>query len=243
MSELLDKTLSQIVTENYQAAYVFEKYGLDFCCKGKRPLKDACLEKKVNADALLNELNIALSTKTEGGQFNNMSLTELAEYIVRVHHNYVKQNAPQIFAYVTKVATKHGDRFPYMVEVYRLFAAVQEEMMQHMMKEEQVLFPRIKQLEFFEKPQHGIDYLKAPIEVMEHEHDHAGSLMQQIRKLTTNYTAPDDACTTHRLTIAALKGFEEDLHQHVHLENNILFPKAMEKFQQLKEEPATCRIS
>jgi regulator of cell morphogenesis and NO signaling len=242
MSELLNKTLSQIVTDNYQAAYVFEKYGLDFCCKGKRPLADACIEKKVNTNALLSELNIALSTKTGGEQFNNMSLTELAEYIVRVHHNYVKQNAPQIFAYVTKVATKHGDRFPYMVEVYRLFAEVQEEMAQHMMKEEKILFPRIKQLEFFEKPQGSIDYLEAPIEVMEHEHDHAGSLMQQIRNLSNNYTAPDDACTTHRLTIAALKGFEEDLHQHVHLENNILFPKAIEKFK-LLNEAANCSIS
>src|SRR5215213_5724651 len=113
MTDLLDRTLSQIVTENYQAAYVFEKYGLDFCCKGKRPLKDACKEKQIAVDNLLNELNIALSTRTVGNAFTEMSLTELAEYIVRVHHNYVKQNAPQILAYVTKVATKHGDHFPY----------------------------------------------------------------------------------------------------------------------------------
>src|SRR5687767_13821754 len=127
MTELLDKTLSQIVTENYQAAYVFEKYGLDFYCKGKRPLKDACSEKQIGVDKLLNELDVALSTKTAGTEFSNMSLTELAEYIVRVHHNYVKQNAPQIFAYVTKVATKHGERFPYMIKVYHLFAEVKEE--------------------------------------------------------------------------------------------------------------------
>jgi regulator of cell morphogenesis and NO signaling len=243
MSDLLNKTLSQIVTENYQAAYVFEKYGLDFCCKGKRPLKDACVEKQIDVDNLLNELNIALSTKTAGTEFDKMSLTELAEYIVRVHHNYVKQNAPQIFAYVTKVATKHGDRFPYMIEVYRLFAEVQQEMAEHMLKEEKILFPRIKQLEFFEKPHNSIDFLQAPIDVMEHEHDHAGRLMEQIRKATNNYTVPEDACTTHRLTVAALKGFEEDLHQHVHLENNILFPKAIEAYKRLNEQPATCRIS
>jgi regulator of cell morphogenesis and NO signaling len=236
MTELLDKTLSQIVTENYQAAYVFEKYGLDFCCKGKRPLKDACSEKQIGVDKLLNELGVALSTKTAGTEFSNMSLTELAEYIVRVHHNYVKQNAPQIFAYVTKVATKHGERFPYMIKVYHLFAEVQEEMAQHMMKEEKILFPRIKQLDFFEKPHDSIDFLQAPIDMMEQEHDHAGTLMQKIRMETNNYSVPDDACTTHRLTIAALKGFEEDLHQHVHLENNILFPKAIEKYKSLAGE-------
>jgi regulator of cell morphogenesis and NO signaling len=241
MNELLNKTLSQIVTENYQAAYVFERYGLDFCCKGKRPLRDACEEKQIGVDNLLKELDIALSTNTAGKEFNNMSLTELAEYIVRVHHNYVKENAPQIFAYVTKVATKHGDRFPYMIKVYHFFAEVQQEMAQHMMKEEKILFPRIKQLDFFEKPHNSIDFLQAPIDVIEEEHDHAGKLMNEIRVATNNYTAPDDACTTHRLTIAALKGFEEDLHQHVHLENNILFPKAIEKFKSLNPE-TTCQV-
>lgn len=241
MNELLNKTLSQIVTENYQAAYVFEKYGLDFCCKGKRPLKDAVEEKQIGVDSLLNELNIALSSNTAGREFNNMSLTELAEYIVRVHHKYIKENAPQIFAYITKVATKHGDRFPYMIRVYHFFAEVQQEMDQHMLKEEKILFPRIKQLDFFEKPNHSADFLQAPIDVMEDEHDHAGRLMNEIRVATNNYTAPDDACTTHRLTIAALKGFEEDLHQHVHLENNILFPKAMEKFNSLNSE-TSCQV-
>jgi regulator of cell morphogenesis and NO signaling len=233
MSEVLNKTLSQIVTENYQAAYVFEKYGLDFCCKGKRQLKDACEEKQISIDSLLNEINIVLSAKPIGPDFNNMSLMELTGYVVRVHHTYVKKNAHKILAYVTKVAAKHGDRFPYMIEVCKLFSEVQEEMMQHMFKEEKILFPRISQLELPDKPSTSIDFLQAPIDVMEHEHDHAGSLMQQIRVLTNNYQAANDACTTHRLTFTALKDFEEDLHQHVHLENNILFPKAIETFKKL----------
>src|SRR5215216_4941649 len=109
MTELLNKTLSQIVNENFQAARVFEKYGLDFCCKGKRPLKEACAEKELGTDTILNELKNVSSTANAASDFQNMSLTELSEYIVRVHHSYVKLNAPQICDYALRVASKHGD--------------------------------------------------------------------------------------------------------------------------------------
>jgi regulator of cell morphogenesis and NO signaling len=227
MTELMNKTLSQIVTENYQAARVFEKYGLDFCCKGKRPLTDACREKSVAVDNVVKELSEALSGLDTEREFNEMSLTELAEYIVRIHHNYVKQNMPQTLMYVLKVATKHGNRYPYMQKVYELFAALTEDMSQHMVKEEKILFPRIKLLELNAAPQNPVAYITGPVEVMEHEHDEAGTTMQKIRVLTGNYQAPDDACTTFRLALASLQAFEADLHHHVHLENNILFPKAI----------------
>ena len=238
MQELSNKNLSQIVTDHYQAARVFENYGLDFCCKGKRPLSEACEEKKISIDQILNELNIAFATGDTPAAFNNMSLTELAEYIVRVHHGYVKLNMPQIFNYLDRVASKHGDRFPFMVEVYKLFGELQEELGQHLIKEEKILFPRIKIMELHAADDVSKDFIEAPIEVMESEHDHAGAIMAKIRELTSNYTAPDQACTTFRLSLEALKAFEEDLHQHVHLENNILFPKAIKLFA----PPSSCSI-
>jgi regulator of cell morphogenesis and NO signaling len=222
-----DNTLSQIVTENYQAARVFEKYGLDFCCKGKRPLVEACTEKGISPEALIAELEASIATPEQGKDFNGYSLSELAGYIVRVHHTYVKLNGPQTFSYVTRVAAKHGDRFPYMKEVYELFAEVLEEMGTHMEKEELVLFPRIKQLELSEAINVPLEYLGAPIDVMEAEHEHAGDLLARIRQLTNDYTAPAGACTTHGLALSSLQAFEQDLHQHVHLENNILFPKTL----------------
>ncbi|HEX6332721.1 MAG TPA: iron-sulfur cluster repair di-iron protein [Flavisolibacter sp.] len=233
MNELANKNLSRIVTENYQAARVFEKYGLDFCCKGKRPLQEACDEKGIATEQLLGELEAAIALPATGNDFNQMSLTELAEYIVRVHHSYVRLNMPQIISYVHRVATKHGDRYPYMIQVFNLFAELQDEMTHHMMKEEKVLFPRIKMLEI-EEPQNGVDYLQAPIDMMEAEHDRAGTIMQQIRELTSDYAAPAGACTTFQLSLSSLRAFEEDLHQHVHLENNILFPKSIQKFEQVK---------
>ena len=227
MTELMNQTLSQIVTENYQAAQVFEKYGLDFCCKGKRPLTDACKEKSLPVENVVKDLTQALNSADNQKEFKEMSLTELAEYIVRVHHNYVKQSMPPILMYVLKVATKHGSRFPYMHEVYDLFLEIEEEMTSHMAKEEKILFPRIKLLELNAAQENTPGYISAPVEVMETEHEHAGDTMEKIRVLTNNYQAPEDACTTFRLALASLQAFESDLHHHVHLENNILFPKAI----------------
>jgi regulator of cell morphogenesis and NO signaling len=230
MKDLSSKTLSQIVTDNYQAARVFENYGLDFCCKGKRPLATVCDEKKIAVEKVLEDLYQAMAADDDLFEFDSMSLTELAEYIVRVHHSYVKLNMPQISNFALKVATKHGEHFPYMKEVYFLFAELAEEMDKHMEKEEKILFPKIKLLELVASENTNANYLKGPIDVMEQEHDHAGAIMQKIRQLTNNYTAPENACTTFRLTLEALRAFEEDLHRHVHLENNILFPKAIQLF-------------
>jgi regulator of cell morphogenesis and NO signaling len=143
---------------------------------------------------------------------------------------------PAIAMYLQKVAAKHGAHHPEMLKVFEIFMALKEEMEQHMQKEEVVLFPRIKELEkqlgAGNEPQISISYLKSPINMMEHEHDHAGAALAEIRQLTSNYNLPTDACTTYRLSFAALEAFELDLHQHVHLENNILFPKAMMMFNE-----------
>ncbi len=231
MIELMTKSLAQIVNNNHRAANVFEKYHLDFCCKGKRTLQQACSESELKVEDIIAELK-----KNEQGDkvsinYNNLSLSQLAAYIVSTHHEYVTKEMPAIAMYLQKVAAKHGTHHPEMLKVFEIFMALKQEMEQHMQKEEEVLFPRIKELEkqlgAGNQPQISISYLKSPINMMEHEHDHAGAALAEIRQLTSNYNLPTDACTTYRLSFAALEAFELDLHQHVHLENNILFPKAI----------------
>lgn len=234
MSELMTKSLAQIVNTNHRAATVFEKYHLDFCCKGKRTLQQACTESELKIEEVLSDLERTAQEKSIPVHYENMSLTQLADYIVLTHHSYVKKEMPAILSYLEKVASKHGNGHPEMMRVLELFATVKEEMGQHMQKEEQILFPRIKEVE--QQLGEGNEiiinntYLLSPISMMEQEHDHAGSLLSEIRQLTNDYTPPADACTTYKLSFASLQAFEHDLHQHVHLENNILFPKALRLF-------------
>lgn len=233
--ELLSKTLAQIVTENRQAASVFEKYKLDFCCKGKRSLELACEEKHLHADAVAAEIESISQQQIQAlNDFNSLSLTELVEYIVSTHHAYTKRELPQIFAYLQKVSSKHGERHNELYRIFECFASLKEEMEMHMRKEELILFPKIEELETIDQSSELSMNIQAPISVMEDEHEHAGNLMEKIREYSNNYTPPDDACTTYRLSFAALQALEKDLHQHVHLENNILFPKAIKLFNQTK---------
>jgi len=233
-------SLAQIVNNNHQAASVFEKYHLDFCCKGKRSLEKACAEQQLSISKVTEDLeNIFTKNNNSTVDFEKMSLTQLADYIVQTHHAYVKNEMPQIHAYLQKVSSKHGERHPELYKIFQTFNAVKEEMEGHMKKEELILFPRIKELQKLADNENAnlqlnITYLQSPITVMEQEHDHAGNLLNDIRILSNDYTPPQDACTTYRLSFAALKAFELDLHQHVHLENNILFPKAMETFRDLQ---------
>jgi regulator of cell morphogenesis and NO signaling len=231
-NELLSKTLAQIVNENHQAASVFEKYDLDFCCKGKRSLQKACEENNIQTGTVAEELRNAMNGEQKTAiDFNKLSLTQLADYIIDTHHAYTKRELPQIFAYLQKVSTKHGERHNELYRIFECFANLKEEMEMHMRKEELILFPRIKELETaMEKDARDGINIQVPITVMEDEHEHAGKLLWEIRQLSDNYTLPADACTTYRLSFAALQAFEKDLHQHVHLENNILFPKAIALF-------------
>jgi regulator of cell morphogenesis and NO signaling len=235
MNTILNQTLAQIVTSNHQAASVFEKYHLDFCCKGKRPLADACLEKNLSTEKIVNELSEAMSkpvATSAGVLLDYISLSGLCDYIVATHHAYVKQASAQTILYLEKIASKHGDRHPELREIFDLFSQAKDELSDHMLKEETILFRRIKELEQQSNNAttipHAAGYIEAPIAVMEHEHDSAGTLLEQIRVLTNDYTPPADACTTYRVAFASLQAFELDLHQHVHLENNILFPRAIE---------------
>jgi len=226
-NEIFSKTLAQIVSDNHKAAAVFEKYSLDFCCKGKRTLQVACEERDLPAETIAEELDLLFNrNETVGFDFNKLPLASLADYIVSVHHAYTREALPQIFHYLQKVSSKHGDRHTELSQIFEKFSELKSEMEMHMQKEERVLFPRIKQLEKAPE-QHSAVNIQIPITVMEDEHDRAGNLIKEIRDLSNDYNPPADACTTYRLSFAALQAFEEDLHQHVHLENNILFPRAI----------------
>lgn len=233
MTEFLDQSLASIVTGHHQSAAVFEKYDLDFCCKGKRSLQEACREKKINPAAVLLDLEKTMKEiDPVSQQFSELSLTELTAYIESTHHQYVRRQLPLIHGYLLKIASKHGSRHPELHKILENFTAIQEEMELHMLKEEKVLFPRIREIENLSKWNTPLSvsstFISAPVSMMEQEHEHAGSLMAEIRSLSNNYKAPADACTTYQLSFASLQAFEEDLHRHVHLENNLLFPSAMQ---------------
>jgi regulator of cell morphogenesis and NO signaling len=236
---LLDLTLSEIVKDNFHVAAVFEKYNLDFCCNGKRTLSDACAEKGINLLDVKNELEEVLAeTPSNGINPNEWELDFLAEYIINNHHKYVNRMLPVIYAHTQKVASVHGANHPETKEIAKIFSAVNQEMKHHMMKEEKILFPHINHLVLTgrngakaERPYFGT--IKNPIAMMEAEHQSAGDGMFEIRNLTNNFTPPPDACNTYRICFQELKEFEEDLHRHVHLENNILFPKAIELEEQM----------
>ncbi len=234
MQALCNQTLSQIVTDNYRTATVLEKYHLDFCCRGKRTLEQACAEKEIPLEEVLpalETLNTSGNTCQASIAFEKLSLSNLVDYILYTHHDYVKKEIPRIINYLQKIIMKHGERFPEMRLVLEVFTELKVELQEHLIKEELLLFPRIKEIEkahaemLSEKL--NISYLLSPISIMEHEHENAGDMLEEIRSLTNNYTIPADTCNTFKICIASLQAFEADLHHHVHLENNILFPKAI----------------
>jgi regulator of cell morphogenesis and NO signaling len=232
LNNLMDKTLAEIVTDNIRAAIVFEEYGLEFCCKGNRALSDACTDKNIDVQKIVNEL-ANLSDINKGIQnVNDWQLDFLVANIMNNHHQYVRRMIPVISLHTDKVASVHGQNHPETLQIADLFLAVRDELEGHMMKEERILFPQIKQMVLNQKensqfypPPFGT--IQNPIRMMEFEHTSAGDALYQIRELSNNYTHPEDACNTFKALYSELKEFEEDLHKHIHLENNILFPKSI----------------
>lgn len=230
MTDLTQQTLASLVISNHQVVPVLEKYNLDFCCGGKKTLAAVCHDKNLALSVITEELESVMAPQNNNKQmpFDEMSAEQLIGHILIHHHFYLKQSMPQIEEHLKKVAAKHGDRFPYMKEVFELFSEIRKEMTGHMEKEEKILFPFIKNVKSLPANAEGtgalVQNIRKIISVMEREHDSAGEITAKIKMLTHNYTAPESACTTFRISLAELKEFEEDLHQHVHLENNILFP-------------------
>jgi len=229
-------SLSAIVNKYPSAAGLFEKFDLDYCCKGKHTLREACKDDAIKFQKVEHALHRIAEdelTNNDKHNFEKEDLGVLINHIVNKHHRYVKESMPMIMAHLEKVSTRHGDKNPELFEVYQLFNELKMDMEQHMYKEENILFPRINEVNQLVKSpalRRSIEshYLEAPINVMQDEHERAGDILHEIKKLTADYTPPPDACTTYRLSFDELKQFEHDLHRHVHLENNILFPRAVE---------------
>lgn len=232
--ELINLQLKELVASNFKTAEIFEKYNIDFCCNGQRTLQEVLTEKNIEPDEILNELIKTFHQEVLPNEnFIEWNLIDLTNHIVNVHHSYVRDSIPKIKMHLEKINSKHGGKYSYLFEVKSLFEQISIELENHMMKEEKILFPLIKYLvdteKFNERPKtQGYGSIKNPIRQMELEHDNAGNIMHTIRKITNDYDLPEDACTTFSLTYEELKDFEKDLHIHIHLENNILFPKAIE---------------
>lgn len=232
--EKTNKTVGSFVTENYRTASIFDKYGIDYCCRGNRSLEEACSEVAVDKQAVLDELETLTAEKpTDDNDPAKWPLDLLADYIEKKHHRYVEKAIPELFAYLGKVVAAHGGKHPEVIEIAEHFRQSAGELTRHMKKEELMLFPFIKKM--VDAQEHGKPIPKAifgnvqnPIATMMQEHENEGERFRLIAGLSNNYGAPNDACNTYRVTYGLLKAFQDDLHRHIHLENNILFPKAIE---------------
>jgi regulator of cell morphogenesis and NO signaling len=227
-------TVGEIVRDRPSLSRLFEQVKVDYCCGGKKTLEEACRQRGIDPQAFLAQLeDYAAKETVPEVNLTELSLTELADRIERIHHAYLHTELPRLEKMVTKVATVHGDKEPRLHQIKDVFLALSQELATHLMKEEQILFPMIRQLEASETlPMFHCGTLANPVRRMEFEHDEAGTALAQLRELTDDYTPPEWACNTYRAMLDALANLEQDLHQHIHKENNVLFPRAVEMEQQ-----------
>ncbi|MBX9571782.1 MAG: iron-sulfur cluster repair di-iron protein [Candidatus Obscuribacterales bacterium] len=224
--------VGQLVAQRPLRACVLEQYGIDYCCGGKATLEEACQKKGLQVEEILEKL---LAADRKGAQsadtdWTTASLKDLIDHIVNTYHQPLRQELSRVVQLAEKVARVHGDNHPEMVEVMNIFNRFKAQLELHMQKEEMVLFPGIASMEATGTPQifgcgGGIEH---PIDVMNQEHDEAGEALSAMRRLTNDYTPPDDACSSFKLLLSSLAQIESEMHQHVHKENNILFPRALE---------------
>lgn len=227
-------TVGSLVAQNYKTADIFSQFGIDFCCGGNITLEYAAGKYGVELQQLLENLEKAIQGKDpESDLINRLPLSSLIDHIIEVHHTFVRENIQAIPQYLEKLAEVHGANHPELVEVNTLFNGAVAALSSHLKDEEEILFPYVKRLEEVERTGKKTAKLKPDsienvIGTMNDEHDGEGERFRAIAKLTNNYTVPADGCNTYRVGLEKLKAFEADLHRHIHLENNILFPKALE---------------
>lgn len=235
-------TIGAMVAKDYRAATVFEKFGIDFCCKGNRTLEEATEKKNVDMAAIKEELAQLENNSNEGNMdYNFWPLDLLADYIEKKHHRYVEERIPLLLQYLNKLCKVHGDVHPELFEINELFKETAGELTAHMKKEELILFPYIRKM--VKKANEGVALsdvphfgtVKNPIKKMMEEHENEGDRFEKIAQVSDGYNPPSDACNTYRVTFSLLDEFEKDLHKHIHLENNILFPKSIEQEEKMQE--------
>lgn len=232
-------TVGEIAAKDIRKAEVFKKYGIDFCCGGKKSLKQACEEKGLDVDIVEAELENPVQATSSANDYNRWESDFLADYIYNQHHLYYYNELPVLKGLITKVTQHHGSNHPELKYLYSLFAQLVQELDTHFMKEEKVVFPFIKALVAAKRTGdfealNNQPSITDPIRIMEIDHDAAGEILTEMNKLSNDYTPPVDACNSYQFLYKKLKDLEEDLHQHIHLENNILFPKALKLEKELR---------
>ena len=220
-----------VVAERLGRARVFDRLGIDYCCRGATPLAEACAERSLDVDRVVAEIAESdmrgAKEDLDHVDYSAMSAGNLADHIVASHHVYLRREMPRLAELIDKVVAAHSAKHPELFDLRRTFAELHQELESHLMKEERVLFPLVKQLEAALEPfSIHCGTVENPIRVMEHEHDSAGSALRRFRELTSNYQAPADGCASFTALYDGLSCLESDLHLHIHKENNILFPKA-----------------
>ena len=229
-----NQIIGELVAKDYRTASVFKKYSIDFCCQGNRTIEEACEKKNIDTKKVLEDLVAMMEAKSESTtDYQSWPLDLLADYIEKKHHRYVQEKTLEIQPYLDKICKVHGERHPELLKIKEEFNASAGELAAHMKKEELILFPFIRKMTKAKLENAKVDAahfgtVKNPIQMMMSEHTVEGHRFMKIEELTNNYTPPQDACNTYRVSFALLKEFEQDLHLHIHLENNILFPKAIE---------------
>jgi regulator of cell morphogenesis and NO signaling len=230
----VEDSVGAIVRDHPSLSRLFEQAKVDYCCGGKKTLAEACRQRGIEPQVLLSQLEeYAAQAPVPEVNLAALSLTELADHIERIHHTYLHNELPRLEKMVTKVAAVHGEKESRLMQIKAIFLALSAELATHLMKEEQILFPMIQQLESSDTaPTFHCGTIANPVHRMEFEHDEAGVALAQLRQLTDEFTPPAWACNTYRALLDALATFEQDMHQHIHKENNVLFPRAMEMEQQ-----------
>lgn len=233
-----NKTIGEMVADDFRTASVFSSNKIDFCCKGNRTLDEVCSQKGLDVSTVLEQLEKATATDNTAIDFNTWELDLLIDYIEKKHHRYVEEKIPVLLSFLLKLEQVHGAAHPELFEIKNLFKRTADELTQHMKKEELILFPYIKQMVEAARNKTplsapGFGSVANPIAMMMEEHENEGNRFEKIVAISNNYTPPADGCNTYKVTFQMLQEFESDLHTHIHLENNILFPKAIvlqEKF-------------
>ncbi len=234
-----DQIIGELVAIDYRTASVFKKYGIDFCCQGNRTIQDACEKKSMDSEAVLTDLESVIQSQGETPtDYKSWPIDLLADYIEKKHHRYVEEKILEIKPYLNKICKVHGERHPELFEIQEQFNASAGELAAHMKKEEFILFPFVRKMAKAKHEGLKVDAphfgtVQNPVQMMMSEHNTEGDRFRKIERLSDNYTPPQDSCNTYNVTFALLKEFEQDLHLHIHLENNILFPKAIELEREL----------
>lgn len=231
-----DRTVRDVVLELPHATRVFEKLKIDYCCSGDKPLGEACATAGVEVENLERMLAEAGHAEVQGNgslDFQKATLGELIGHILDNHHVYTKEEMARLEALIDKVIAAHGGNHPELQGIGGLFQQLCADLKPHMFKEEQILFPYIVEMERSALQDRAAPFapfgtVNNPVRMMMMEHDTAGDLLRELRALSSNYTVPPDGCISYQTLYQALEAFERDLHQHIHLENNILFPRAIE---------------